>query len=47
VYRRGKPDEKKEEKREEREKIYESKKDKDKDNAIFKKFEDVLSINLK
>lgn len=47
LYRRGKPDEKKDEKRDERDKYGDNKKEREKDNHIFKKVEELLTINLK
>ena len=48
VYRRGKPDEKFQEKREEKgSNLYDNKREKERENPNFKRYEDLLSIHWK
>jgi hypothetical protein len=49
LYRRGKPDEKKDDRRDDRDRFggTDNRREREKDNHIFKKVEELLSINLK
>ena len=47
LFRREKPDEKKDEKKDEKDRNFENKKEREKDNVMFKKVEEILTINLK